>query len=368
MTSSSSTPDDLSKLTIAFVLDPPHLTSDSIILVASIRHFLGNSVRIAAYTPEHKEEFLFPYIREFYNHMDADIRLMDAEDKFVRPYKQGNKMIACAQPRDTEYTLFLDTDTAIVAPFALADLVSPGKVTVVPEGVQGWGGNDGEWEYVYGKYDLPLPTQTVRLSRSGKQTLPYFNAGMIAFPTGSDFAETWLRTAHELDDDPEVRHKRPWLDQIALPLAINLSGLQADIRDADWNLSISHPGVERKKPAFFERINGTDAKIVHFHRARYFDQTKFAGPVGEALAARTVYADLFEYIRPGMERAERRKHVWQRFGELKGKKDRSEAETQELKEMDREKKRFKRRRHDVDLHREEAPESILAPELRKTSE
>lgn len=113
---------DLSDLTIIFVLDPPGLTRDSIILLSTIRKMLGD-VKVIAYMPEEKAEFLFPYVVEFYDRMGTEIRTFSAKDRFSPPYKQGNKLLACLQPRETEYTLFLDTDTIIAAPFSRTDLV-----------------------------------------------------------------------------------------------------------------------------------------------------------------------------------------------------------------------------------------------------
>ncbi|MCJ8138981.1 hypothetical protein [Falsirhodobacter halotolerans] len=352
----------LHDLSIIFVLDPPGLTRDSIVLLSSIRHVLGD-VKVIAYCPSNKREFLFPYVTEFYDRMGAEIRFMEPTDAFASFYKQGNKILACLEPRDTEYTLFLDTDTAIVAPFDRADLVGAGEVGVVPEGVQGWGGNPGSWEYVYDKFGLPFPEERVRLIRSHKLSLPYWNAGMIAFPTGSGFAESWFRVATELDADPNVVNKRPWLDQIALPLAIAASGLGARELGKEWNLSISHPGHERHHEKFFRNINAVEAKIVHFHQAKFFRGTRFAEVADQAIAANTKFADLAELTAPGDAIAARRAEVWGRFGELKKIKVRSPEEKAEMHLLSQEKNQIKARRTSLDLQLQSAPDSIVKPKV-----
>ncbi|WP_128253597.1 hypothetical protein [Falsirhodobacter deserti] len=350
----------LQDLAIIYVLDPPGLTRDSIVLLSTIRHVLGD-VKVIAYCPSDKVDFLFPYVTEFYDRMGAEIRLMEPTDKFIAPYKQGNKLLACLQERDTEYTLFLDTDTAIVAPFSRADLVTEGTVSVVPEGVQSWGGNPGSWEYVYEKFGLPFPEERVRLVRSNKLSPPYWNAGMIAFPTRSAFAETWFRLATELDADPQVDHKRPWLDQITLPLAIAVSGLQARNVGKEWNLSISHPGHERHHEEFFRNINAIDAKIVHFHQAKFFAGTKFTAIADEAIASNTKFASLSELTAPGDAAAARREEVWGRFGELKKIAQKTPEELAEMHALGQEKNRIKARRNSAEEQAARAPDSIVKP-------
>lgn len=350
----------LDDLTIIYVLDPPALTRDSVILLSSIRKVLGD-VKVIAYTPEAKREHLFPYITEFHERMGAEIRFMSTEGLFELPYKQGNKIAACMAPRDTPFTLFLDTDTAIVTPFDRADLVAEGEVAVVPEGVQGWGGNPGAWEYVYERMGLPFPEERVRLARSGKMSPPYFNAGMVAFPDASGFGEAWYRVSRTLDDDPAVKHKRPWLDQIALPLALRMAGLQPRIVGDEWNLSLSQPGNARHVPPFLAKVNAVDARIVHFHRPKFLHGTRYAEVVDAALAEATVFGSVAELTASGDERARRRDVVWNRFGALKDLKTKTPEEAAEFKALKAEKAWFKSLADRLDLQAEIVPDTIVKP-------
>lgn len=351
----------LDDLTIIFVLDPPGLTRDSIMLLSSIRHVLGDTVKVIAYTPESKKDFLFPYVVEFYDRMNAEIRFMPDEDPFRIPYKQGNKILACVQPRETAYTLFLDTDIAIGMPFTREELIDGDQVTVVPEGVQGWGGNPGSWEHVYEKFGLPFPDYKVQLVRSGKLSPPYFNAGMIAFPTHSSFAQTWLDTAIQLDHDPQVKNSRPWLDQIALPLAIARSGLAPKVEGREWNLSISHPGQPRHWDKFVRSVDSVDARIVHFHQIKFFDGTKFKAQASEAISRFTTYADLDDYNAVARAGAARREEVWTRFGQLKAQNTRTPEEAEEMRALGREKNRIKNLRNQPEVLASRAPQSIVPP-------
>lgn len=335
------TDSNLKDLTIIFVLDPPALTGESLILLSSIRHVLGNDVNVIAYCPQAKSDFLLPYIEEFYQAMNAEIRLMEPTDRFNPFYKQGNKILACLQKRDTKYTMFLDTDTIIASEFSCSDLFVDGAVSIVPEGVQTWGKPEGWWEQVYTKFGLPMPTETVSLTRSGALSAPYFNGGMIGFETASDFAESWFHIATELDSDPDVPSKRPWLDQIALPLAIKHAGLKYNILGKEWNLTISHPGKEHLMKPFFDQVNSLDAKIIHFHRASYFTGTRYKEIADTALARYTHFDTLSDLTADADRHAKHRQEVWAKFGYLKNLAERTEEETRELYQLGDEKNRIK---------------------------
>ena len=93
------------------------------------------------------------------------------------------------------------------------------------------------WDEIYKTCDMPLPEERIRLMRQkqGKKRLPYFNSGLFTFPEqcrtaeGKSFPEVWMDLAQTIDANPEIPKKRPYLDQISLPLAIPKAGLQ-------WNL------------------------------------------------------------------------------------------------------------------------------------
>jgi hypothetical protein len=90
-----------------------------------------------------------------------------------------------------------------------------------------WGGGDDRWDRAYAHFGLPYPTERVRLLRGRKkQFVPYFNAGFVAFPDRPEaegqprFADRWVETALDLDHNCRIGGKRPWLDQISLPLTL----------------------------------------------------------------------------------------------------------------------------------------------------
>lgn len=261
--------------TIVYVIDPPGLILDSIYLLSSIRATLPD-VPVIAYCPAHKMKALPPFIVELHNRLNARIEPIETNDAFSPEYRHGNKILACKSERDDDYTIFLDTDIIFAKSFDLGALCQEGKISVSPEGVMTWGKPEGSWELVYSIFDLEIPETRVELSRSGKLSLPYFNAGVVAFPNSSKFAQKWFDVANVVDAHPGVENKRPWLDQISLPIAAKLSSLQFNVLPREMNFSLSR---SQKDPAKEQRVmdgmNSSDPTILHYHAPKFFSGTKF---------------------------------------------------------------------------------------------
>ena len=135
-----------------------------------------------------------------------------------------------------------------------------------PEGRRTWGGLD-RWERAYAHFGLKMPTERIRLLRERQaEYVPYFNAGFIAFseadhPTdGKRFPQHWMETALDFDHNCGIANKRPWLDQITLPLTTNRFGYAMKILDENHNYSLSNRGDYSITP---------DAAILHYHRFHF---------------------------------------------------------------------------------------------------
>lgn len=250
-----------------FIAEGEHLTAQAILLAASVRHHMGDVPDVIAYVPDTPGGAPMP---------DAARAALDAlgtrvsplvVDRSVwkRPYPHGNKLFACAAPRDASHHVFLDSDMVCVAPFDIAPRIAPGGVALVPEGTPSWGKDTDRWQRVYDHFDLPLPTERVRLVRRKRiEFLPYFNAGMVAFHAdarvgGQGFADLWLDTARRIDWQVQVGAKRPWLDQIALPVTLKRFDIPCAVLPDVWNFSISDRAYE---PAAMPRL-------IHYHSFRF---------------------------------------------------------------------------------------------------
>ncbi len=254
------TPGDLS---FVFVIEGARLQTQSLILADSLRRHHPNA-DIIAYLPGDGE--LDPLVRGFLALCDVQLRPVKGQEKqWKQPYPHGNKILSLAEPRDTRWSMFLDTDMAALAPIDPGDLPGPMQVSVVPEGIASWGKDLAKWQTAYDYFDLPMPTERIRLLRGRRLEFPpYFNAGMVAICEadrieGRNFGGMWRATAREFDWRAKVSNKRPWLDQITLPLAMKRFGFTAKIVDERNNCSISN---DRK-------FDGLAPALLHYHRAGF---------------------------------------------------------------------------------------------------
>lgn len=286
------------KIALIYVIDPPALTIQAILLSASVRRHLPDADLIA-YCPEEKINQVPPQMREYLAHTGTHIATMPTEGSFAPRYKQGNKLLAAAQPRAHDFTIFLDTDIVVWQPFDLAGMVEPGAVSAAPEGRYTWGKKAGHWETAYGVFGLTVPEDRVKLVRTGAMSPPYFNAGVVGFPT--EFGKLWLETAQELDRSTHaVSGRRPWLDQIALPIAMRRAGLSHKHLDDRFNLSTSHTPVKDtmprnrqvKKQAEIDRLNGMDPFLIHYHAIGSLKDLRYAGYEDDLLQEFTIFRSL----------------------------------------------------------------------------
>ena len=116
--------------------------------------------------------------------------------------------------------------------------------------------------------------------------MPYFNAGLIVFPegpvaeSGESFAQVWNRLAQKIDKIDIVK-KRPYLDQMSLPLAIRAAGL-------DWNLLPEEQhyilgGNLRGKPL----PPDMDIKMIHYRNFDILREVRCRGKAKDMLEKTT---------------------------------------------------------------------------------
>lgn len=257
---------DRADLSIFFVADGARLEQQSWLLAASLAqaHASGPRPDLIAYASADWLPRMARATRDLFEACGVGLRALPPSPDWARPYPHGNKLAAAIDRRDTGRAVFLDTDMVCTAPLtALADLPAD-TVAAAPEGVPTWGRDDDRWDRVYAHFDLPYPTERIRLLRGRKRPfVPYYNAGLVAFPDGAPFAGQWIETALEIDHHCRVGGKRPWLDQISLPLTLARFGYRARVLDETWNYALSR----RKSMAA-----AADARILHYHRFRYLRQ------------------------------------------------------------------------------------------------
>jgi hypothetical protein len=171
--------------------------------------------------------------RALLEHLGA--RILPFENRvFGASYPHGNKIEALAALPDEPF-LFLDTDTVILGDIGAVpfDFTRP-AASMRREGtwpkVELYGPDlDAIWGSLYAKFGLDYANSLDPSQPAGHWTRNlYFNAGWFFAQSPRTFGATFLRIAQAIRDDPppELMFQTldPWLDQVALPLAIHAHG------------------------------------------------------------------------------------------------------------------------------------------------
>ena len=224
------------RLTLYFIVEPPNYQVMACYLAASLRENFGDTVALVGYCPAQKLDLVHPEVKAALARMRCDLRPMLTEGRFTPAYPHGNKILATLEPRETEFSGFMDSDILTLRPNSVESIIKDGCVSLTPAASMGWG-KQSVWPSIYAAADMPLPKERIRLMKQtkGGGRLPYFSSGLFTFPEqyrtpeGKSFPQVWMQMAQTLDRALDLPAKRPYLDQMSLPLAIQKAGLA-------WNI------------------------------------------------------------------------------------------------------------------------------------
>ncbi|MEZ5724689.1 MAG: hypothetical protein R3E47_06295 [Paracoccaceae bacterium] len=220
------------KVAFFYIVEPPDYQIMACDLLASIRTYFGEDVQAIGYCPEHRMDELHPAVFKAHEMMNAEIRPMRTEGMWDTPYPHGNKIIAALQPRDTAYSAFLDSDILFLRPNRPENLFLPGHVSCSKAASMMWA-DASIWKDLYEVFDMDVPEERMSLMRRRKKVPPYFSSGLVGFPEtlpdGRHFGQVWYDCARQLDRAEHIPKRRPYLDQMTLPVAIRKAGLM-------WNI------------------------------------------------------------------------------------------------------------------------------------
>lgn len=116
-------------LTFVYIVEPPDYEVMACMLLASIRENFPANVAAIGYCPEHRMRELQPGVLRAHEMLGAEIRPMRTEGMWDTPYPHGNKIIAAMQPRDSDYSAFVDSDVMFLEPNTPEALVRAGHVS-----------------------------------------------------------------------------------------------------------------------------------------------------------------------------------------------------------------------------------------------
>jgi len=154
---------------------------------------------------------------------------------FGAAYPQGNKIEGLAALPEGEPFLFLDTDTAVIGALSAVpfDVHRP-TASMRREGTWPkptlYGPGIAEiWGALYRRFGLDFDSShDLTQPANHWERYLYFNAGWFCGPCPHRFGARFLEIALTIRDDPPeellCQPLDPWLDQVALPLAIHALG------------------------------------------------------------------------------------------------------------------------------------------------
>lgn len=226
-------------LTLFFIVEPPSYQYLACYLAASIREHLPPEVELVGYCPAHRMADVDPAAIEALRRMRCEVRPMETEGKFDPPYPHGNKILACLQKRDTDFSGFVDSDVLLIRDNEVGNLVRKGHVSCSAAASINWAPDD-LWDVIYGAFKMRLPKERITLMRDRRRPMiPYYSSGFVLFPEAYrtkktspikqadlSFPEVWMDTAKRIDAIEGLDNKRPYLDQMSLVVAIKRAGLK----------------------------------------------------------------------------------------------------------------------------------------------
>ncbi len=238
-------------LRIVFVAQQGPIEQQALLLAASLRRHLGTVPRLMAAIPTGDSWMAEPLAAASMKLFDAlVVELLPFTPPMVE-YPNANKIGALIALPPGVGALFLDSDLLCLRPFA-SDAISSEAVALRPAD-RPWAPGEPAWAYLYRRFGLDFPEARVRATLTGEIMPPYFNAGLVYAPDARRFGEDWLELAHAIDADDRVPSKRPWLDQISLPLAIAQDGRRFTILPPTFNHPTHHAAA------------AVDTVLAHYH-------------------------------------------------------------------------------------------------------
>ncbi|RKZ41325.1 MAG: sulfotransferase [Gammaproteobacteria bacterium] len=220
------------KNAFVFVCQSGELEIKSMLLAASLKHFLQGDYELVAAIPEptthwgrlsDETQALMQILK---------IRSLPIVNNIDENYPIGNKVACLGIDTSADQIVFLDSDILCLREFNFP--FNP-PFSAKPADLNLFTSDISVWKQIYDLFNLPLPHQRVITSTSGELMLPYFNAGVIAIQNGIALKPVWEECCQIIDATHSITNKRPWLDQIALPIALARLNLDYHCLDERFN-------------------------------------------------------------------------------------------------------------------------------------
>lgn len=275
------------RFTFTFICQRGALEAKAVLLAASLRRQLAAPADVVACLPMPEAVWGRPS-RHTLRALDTlEVVTAPVRNLIADAYPIGNK-IACLDPPAShgvppDRIVFLDTDILCTAPF-VPDRELAADFAAKPVDFATFTGGPAAWARLYRLFGLPEPARRVVATVSREETWPYFNAGVIGVRADAGLAPAWAECCRRIDAEEWVPARRPHLDQIALPIAAALCGL--DVTPLDERLNY---------PAHLRPLRPALPVLCHYHRPDIVaEEQALSGLVRDLVAA-------YPAVRPVLE-------------------------------------------------------------------
>jgi hypothetical protein len=240
------------KFSFVFVCQQGRLEIEALLLAWSLRRFATGPHKVLAAVPRPASAWGEPADSTLSALAELGAEIRDVENRLDVEYPIANKLSSLALDvgSDIDKRILLDTDMLLVSEFAGGPALAP-TLCATPARSATWSSSSEKWQELYGMFGLEVPATRVQATVSGELMPPYFNAGFVAVDPDVPLADVWLETCREIDGNPNVKRKRPWLDQAALPVAAARLGLEIAALPESYNFPANRKHPDERSLPFF---------------------------------------------------------------------------------------------------------------------
>ena len=247
-----------SEATLLFVAHGGPLEAKSALLAASLsKYYRPGKIACSIMEPVERWGSVSPAFEALMELIG--VRIVHNVNELDLDYPHGNKVSSLRGVSGP--AIFLDSDILLTSPFSWHYRLT-GDCCVCPADVDMFTRGGASWARIWEIFNLDLPEKSYSASVTGEPMRPYFNAGFIAVKDGDQFADMWTDTAQKIDADQGIINKRPWLDQLALPVTFARLGWEVSELSELFNY-----------PCHLSPIEGATPYFAHYHWPRVIENS-----------------------------------------------------------------------------------------------
>lgn len=236
-----------------FVCHGGELEIKSLLLAASLREIFGVAPELIAAVPQPASVWREPSPAAIAMLRRLHVDMQAVENPIGAEYPIGNKLACFNVATRARTVAVLDSDILCLREFG-SDPAAETGFAAKPADKRTFPGGAEVWRPLYAAAGATIPQRTVRTTFSGEPGPPYFNSGVVFTRQPARLGAAWVECARTLNPLLEACGQRHWLDQVALPIAVQNCGLDFTALDEDWNY-----------PAHLHPIGAAKPYFCHYH-------------------------------------------------------------------------------------------------------